>query len=185
MKMISIRRITGEDTSIFRDVRLRALQDSPDAFGATYESAMRRTEDSWREQVLQCATGSLRNTVLAFDGRHCIGIASLYREPDAKEGEILQMWVAPEFRGTGTASNLVSELLQWAEAVGIQAVVLTVATTNDTARNFYEKCGFRPTGEEIEVDASRHLSGYRMKRIGSEAGAAVNDLSAGAPRLSR
>jgi len=163
--MISVRRITGEDISIFRDVRLRALKDSPDAFGATYESAMKRTEDSWREQVLQSANGSLRNTVFAFDGRHCIGIASLYREKDAKEGEILQMWVAPEFRGTGTASKLVSELLQWADAAGIQAVGLTVTTANNRARKFYEKCGFRTTGEEIDVDASRHLRGYRMKRI--------------------
>jgi len=163
--MISIRRIRSDDTSLFRDVRLRAMKDSPDAFGATYDSALQRTEDSWRDQVAQAAAGSLRNTLLAFDGTRCIGLASLYREQDAPEGEILQMWVEPGFRGTGTAARLVSELLEWAQTVGIHTVGLAVATTNETARRFYEKCGFRLTGEEVEVDASRHLRGFRMKKI--------------------
>src|SRR5215831_3118735 len=165
--MISIRRVTSDDASIFRDVRLRALQDSPEAFGATYDGAMKRTEDSWQDQVAQAAAGSLRNTLLAFDGTSCVGLASLYREQDASEGEILQMWVEPGSRGAGTAARLVSELLEWAQTVGIQSVNLAVTTTNERAIKFYEKCGFRLTGEQIEVDASRHLRGFLMRRRGS------------------
>ena len=39
---ISIKRIKSEDVEAFREVRLKALKDSPDAFGQKYEEEIEK-----------------------------------------------------------------------------------------------------------------------------------------------
>ena len=111
--MIICRRAELDDVELFKDIRLRALKDSPDAFGSTYEGAQERSDSSWREQLISTVSGTLRNTQFAFDGQSCIGIAALYREEGVDRGGLIMMWVAPDFRGTEAATLLVTNLLSW------------------------------------------------------------------------
>ena len=160
--MIACRRATNNDVALFREVRLRALRDSPDAYGSTYEAAMRRDLRSWEEQLFSTASGGDRNTQFAFKGDDCIGIAALYREPSGPSGDIIMMWVDPIYRGSSAASLLVESLLSWAKDSGFTSVSLNVTDTNARAIKFYENEGFHDTGEKVEVDLSRSLNGIRM-----------------------
>ena len=162
--MITCRRATKDDVKLFKDVRLMALKDSPEAYGSTYESAVRRDHESWKDQLWGTTAGADRNTLFAFDGDRCIGIAALYREPSALSGDLIMMWVAPEYRGSAAASALVQNLLCWAKDSGFSAVSLNVTDTNARAIRFYKNQGFHPTGEEVEVDSQRNLRGIRMTR---------------------
>jgi len=163
--MIESRRATEDDVALFKEIRLKALKDSPDAYGSTYEASIQRTESSWLEQLATTTSGDLRNTQFAFDGDNCIGIAALYREADAPAGAIIMMWVAPEYRGTAAASTLVQSLLDWAKKAGHDSVSLSVTDTNDRAIQFYKNCGFELTGESVDVDAKRNLRGVCMKIV--------------------
>ncbi len=147
---------------LFKEVRLKALKESPDAFGSTYESALQRDERSWQDQLWSTTTGDDRNTQFAFEGDQCIGIAALYREPSAPSGDIIMMWVDPRYRGSSAASSLVRVLLSWAKDSGFVAVSLEVTDSNARAIKFYENEGFHDTGEKVEVDSNRALSGIRM-----------------------
>ena len=141
--MVSIRRIRKGEGQVFRAVRLAALADSPDAFGSSYESALARTPESWVGQSDSTASGGQRSTFLAFDEGQTVGITALYRDPDeALRGELLQVWVAPGYRGTGLAGRLMDAALDWARAVGILRAVAGVAETNHRVIAFYEKHGF-------------------------------------------
>ena len=160
--LISCRRATANDVELFKKIRLRALLDSPNAFGATYEDAVKRSDASWREQLLSTVQGSLRNTQLAFAADDCIGLAALYREPGADSGDLLMMWVDPGFRGSAAASLLVHGLLEWATVSGLSTVGLSVADTNARAIGFYRKHGFSGTGEETDLDPTRGLRCVRM-----------------------
>ena len=144
---------------------MRALKDSPEAFGSTYEKALERDNDSWREQIQSSVTSINRNTQFAFDGDRCIGIAALYREEKSYTGDILMMWVEPEARGTDVASLLVSNLLTWAGVVGMNEVLLNVTNTNKRAIKFYLKCGFVSTGEVVDCDVIRSLKAIRMSKM--------------------
>lgn len=161
--MTTTRRATEADVSLFKEVRLRALKESPEAFGSTYQGAIVRDNESWREQLLSTISGPWRNMQFAFRGDDCVGIAALYRHEGAESGDIIQMWVAPEARGTEAATLLVSTLLGWAREAGFAEVCLNVTNTNKRGIHFYEKCGFVATRETVEVDLSRGLSGIRMK----------------------
>ena len=56
----SIRRIDSAEWKEYREVRLRALKDSPDAFGSTFEESIMYPDDAWiarLESVIGWARG--------------------------------------------------------------------------------------------------------------------------------
>jgi len=162
--MITCRRATKDDVALFKEVRLKALKDSPDAFGSTYESASQRDLRSWEEQLWATTAGDDRNTQLAFEDDQCIGLAALYREPGTLSGDIIMMWVDPTYRGTNAASSLVENLMSWASESGFSTVSLAVTDTNARAIKFYENQGFQDTGEQVDIDSHRGLKGIRMSQ---------------------
>lgn len=160
--MLTCRRASKNDVALFKEVRLRALQDSPDAYCSTYQSALQRDQCSWQEQLWATTAGGERNTQFAFEDDQCIGIAALYREPSAPSGDIIMMWVDPGNRGSSAASMLVQNLLCWAKDSGFTDVYLDVTDSNARAIKFYQNQGFHDTGEKVEIDFNRNLSGIRM-----------------------
>jgi len=60
--MISVRRIQIDEGELFKRMRLTALCESPFAFASTYETALRRSPESWSEQANSTAQGSERCT---------------------------------------------------------------------------------------------------------------------------
>jgi GNAT superfamily N-acetyltransferase len=142
--MVSIRRIQLGENEIFKRIRLAALRDSPSAFATTYESAVNRSADSWREQVDSTAQGSDRATFIAFSDDLPIGIAALYRDKDRMDvGEVLQVWVAPEFRSKGVAQKILDAVFQWAGENGFCIILATITKGNERALHFYLKYGFK------------------------------------------
>ena len=104
--MILVRRIQIGEGELFKLMRLTALYESPSAFASTYEAALRHSPESWSEQADSTARGSDRATFIAFSDDSPIGIAALYRTEENDVGELLQMWVSPEYRGKRVARNL-------------------------------------------------------------------------------
>jgi len=141
--MISVRRIRIGEGELFRRMRLTSLQEAPYAFSSTYESALRRSPESWSKQADSTAQGPDRSTFIAFSGDSPIGIAALYRHPEGTDaGEVLQVWVAPEYRNTGVASDLMGAVFRWAGENGFRIVLATITKENTRALEFYRKYGF-------------------------------------------
>jgi len=157
--MVNYRRIQANDVKRFRDIRIRALEDSPHAFASTTASVLDRPWDSWEAQVLACVQGGDRITQLCFDGELAIGIAALYRtEPsDHLQGEILQVWVDPEFRGLGIARELMLSLIKWAIKHNYSQLYATIHKENSAVIPFYEKLGFRFDREATDQAPERDL----------------------------
>jgi GNAT superfamily N-acetyltransferase len=57
------------------------------------------------------------------------------------------MWVEPRFRRLRVGHLLLQDLVVWAEALGVQALVLGVTRGDSPARRLYERAGFLPVGE--------------------------------------
>jgi ribosomal protein S18 acetylase RimI-like enzyme len=142
--MIEIRRIKKSEVDHFKRIRLRSLRESPESFAASYEDALLRDDESWINQVNKCCSGANRATFLCFDNESLVGITSLYRhEQQTVVGELLQVWVQPEYRKKGLASCLLSESLKWGKNNGFSEVLATVSNTNYGVIKFYELHGFR------------------------------------------
>jgi RimJ/RimL family protein N-acetyltransferase len=153
--MTIIRRIRIGEADVFKRIRLASLQDAPYAFSSTYDAALRRSDDSWKEQADLSAQGSDRATFFAFYDDMPIGIAALYRLPDYKEtGELVQMWIAPEHRGKSIAWDLLGAVFRWASENSFRKVIAKVTKGNDRACKLYCKYGFALEEKMIMDDSA-------------------------------
>ncbi len=141
--MVTIRRIQVGEAALFKQMRLASLRDAPYAFSATFESAIRRSAKSWQEQADSTGQGTDRATFLAFSGELPVGISALYRlEGQVDVGELLQVWVAPDYRGSRVAWDLLDAIFTWAKVNNFNKVIATVADGNHRALKFYSRYGF-------------------------------------------
>ena len=143
-QMLTVRRIKVGEWRSYRQIRLASLKDSPESFSTTYQAALERATESWIEQADYSAEGLNRSTFLAFDSDKPVGVAALYRDQDHKDaGELIQVWVSPEHRGSGVAGQLIQSTLAWAKESGISQIRTEVLDTNKRAIQFYERIGFK------------------------------------------
>ena len=144
-----VRRAALGDEPLLRTVRLQALADSPRAFSSTYERELARTTNDWRRWL------SPGVTFLLEAGNETRGLVAGIRDShDTAVVHLMAMWVHPDNRGTGAADALVSAVKAWAAEVGATQVRLNVVESNARARYFYERIGFRPTGQTAIVEKS-------------------------------
>lgn len=151
-----LRVISGDDWVAFRSLRLRALADSPTAFGATLAEAEAQPEAVWRSRAE--GPGPL---LLAFAGDDPVAMGGLFVPAEADEAFVWGMWVAPEARGQGLGARVLRELLEHARRLG-RTVSLHVTDGNDGARRLYEAHGFVGTGEREPL---REGSDLRIERL--------------------
>ena len=144
-----IRKLTVDDLEAVWMLRLRALQDNPEAFGSTYQEAFTRGK-AWMLQRLQ---GQEDETFYlgAFD-EALFGMVAFYREEGTKnrhKGYVVSMYVQPEKRGLGAGKALVQELIARVKQLeGLEQLLLAVVTTNTTAYQLYRSLGFEVYGTE-------------------------------------
>jgi [ribosomal protein S18]-alanine N-acetyltransferase len=60
-----------------------------------------------------------------------------------QEAHIINLAVAPAFRGRGVGQKMMEYCLSYARKKGAQLATLEVREGNEAARRMYEKCGFR------------------------------------------
>jgi ribosomal-protein-alanine acetyltransferase len=64
----------------------------------------------------------------------------------AGDVEILNFAVRPDARRQGIGARLFDQLLAWAKAARVAKIYLEVRASNEAARKFYERHGFREAG---------------------------------------
>lgn len=136
--------LAPDDWELARAIRLSALADAPDAFLTTLAEALGDAESDWRaalapdrgvRALAECA-GLPAGVIGAFD--------------HAGVGELIWMWVAPDFRGRGVGEALVAFGVDWCRQQGLDCV-LWVVEGNEAARRLYARCGFVATGRRQSV----------------------------------
>jgi ribosomal protein S18 acetylase RimI-like enzyme len=163
---VDVRFATAADWRAWRDLRLRALADSPDAFGSTYERELAFGEDDWRARAAGAAQdGPLRPgdpgpAVLALAGEEPIGLGAGYCDLPGWL-HVVAMWTAPAWRGRHVGERVVRLLAGWAAERGLR-LHLDVETTNVAARRLYERCGFIATGQTRPLREGSERSAERM-----------------------
>ena len=140
--MVAIRRIEAHQWQLLRQIRLAALADAPDAFGASLDEERQLPASDWRQRARD-GTGDPSCCALAFSGEQAIGLAVGLANPQSKELiYLVSMWVAPDWRGTAVAGDLVRHIADWARDRGAAALLLGVTPGNKRALAFYHKQGF-------------------------------------------
>jgi GNAT superfamily N-acetyltransferase len=144
---IRVRRIRADEAAALREIRLRALADTPLAFGSTYAREAAFPPERWEAWASESAAGAAQATFLAVgEGDVPVGLAFAVIDADAAQAHLYSMWVAPEARGRGTGAALVGAVVEWTAANGARTLRTAVTLGNDAAARLYERAGFRDTG---------------------------------------
>jgi RimJ/RimL family protein N-acetyltransferase len=134
---MQIRPVRPGEGPLLRDLRLRALTESPDAFGGTRERDEARPPEAWE---------GLDVLVAEEDGRW-LGMAGRFVDEDLPAiARIWGTWIDPAARGRGAGRRLMHAALEDARAAGFRRAELTVTDRAPDAERLYEAVGFRLTG---------------------------------------
>ena len=140
MTEITVRVLDESDWSVYRDVRLGALAESPGSFTATLAEEADRDEQFWRDRMTQS------QRLFAERGLLPQGIVSLgpyEQEPAA--AEVFGLYVVPEARGTGVSWRLVEAAAALATQQAYLQLYYWVGTDNGRAVGFAKNFGFHTT----------------------------------------
>lgn len=92
-------------------------------------------------------------TLVMLDGKKIIGTASYCKSrfEDYKDwGEIISIYFLPEYMGKGYGKCLLEKVVEELIAMGFKKIFLWVLEDNHRARHFYEKFGFKNSGEYMD-----------------------------------
>lgn len=144
----AIRLLSAGDAAAYRALRLQALRDHPEAFGASYEDEAARSLEMTARRLeggpLNCVFG-------AFAGDDLVGTAGFIvpdRSAKARhKGLLVGVHVAPAHRGHALGRRLVMAVLAHASD-HVLLVQAGVGVDNHKALRLYESLGFRHYGLE-------------------------------------
>jgi ribosomal protein S18 acetylase RimI-like enzyme len=151
---LTVRKLTPEDAASYRDIRLQALAENPDAFGATLEEEERNSLDVFSDRLAELSIFG------AFAGGEIVGIVGLYIDQRAKFSHKATLWglfVQRGYRGRGAGARLLSDALSEADQRA-QQIILAVSSAGRSAINLYERSGFKGYG--VEPRAMKTPDGY-------------------------
>lgn len=100
-----------------------------------------------RESIIESYESELSCPVIAEKDSLLIGYACLYII--SKEAHIYSLAVDPKFQGQGIGKKILGEVISRSKSSLVEFISLEVRVSNDIARNFYEKYGFKDVGKRI------------------------------------
>ena len=159
-----VRRIRADEGARLRDLRLRALRESPGAYSSSLAREERQPAGAWEAAAGRRCTGHHEATFVAVEAGAWIGMVGAYRPLGLRSAvELVSLWTAPEARRRGVATALVRQVLVWAGTPYTSAVQLWVSTDDAGARRFYEHLGFEATGPQQPRPADPGRDQVRMR----------------------
>lgn len=146
MTEIKVRLLVDDEWQLYRDVRLAALRDAPEAFIARFEDEASNDDAFWRERM------SRATRIVAERGDELVGLVCLgLHNEDPETGEVFGLWTAPSVRGQRVARDLVGTARQKAAEDDRRLLYFWVVSDNASAVGFAGSFGFRPTSERRPV----------------------------------
>ena len=154
---MEIQRLTVEEGTRLRTIRLRALREAPNAFVTTLEESAAWPPEIWSNQL-----SGLANFVAVMEDSD---VGLVRGAPDGRARDtawLISMWVAPEARGRGVGAALIDAVAAWAGSKGFVRLLLDVADDNVSAIALYARMGFEPNGEVSTLPPPReHISQHQ------------------------
>lgn len=160
--MVFIEQITPDKALVFKDVRLRALQDAPTAFSSTYAKESQFPDEEWRKRAVRWSSDGSA-IFLALDGELPCGIVGAFEEEESpRRAQIISTWVDPAVRRTGVGKGLIAAVVDWATSRSIADLRLMVTSVNHIAIAFYERMGFRMTEKTVAYPNDPTITEFEM-----------------------
>ena len=162
--MPTARPLTADEWETWRDLRLRALADAPDAFMSTSADEAARPDAFWRDLVAATAAHDRGELWIAEADGLPVGMGFSRLDPDGDALHLFAMWVSPDARRTGTARSILEAMLAWGVAAEADRADLWVTAGNEAAERLYAGLGFVSTGDRSRLREGSDRFVVRLER---------------------
>lgn len=155
---MKIRLLNASDAKVYRDIRLRGLKESPQAFSESYEDEFEKTLPEFAEEIVPIGNPPQQFTLGAISdqGGGLLGIVSFRRDTRSKarhKAMLYSMYVLPEARQHGVGHELLEAVIEKAKHLeGLEQIHLWVLHSHRSAATFYKECGFKSQGPLVKGD---------------------------------
>src|SRR5512138_2429504 len=158
-----IRELERSEWALFRELRLRALAESPNAFARRYVDERGQPDAHWIRLTESVTTPGGQIMLLAEEDGRTFGLVfGLFDREHPKTGHVGGMWVEPEGRRRGAGKALLRAVIDWARLRELERLELWVTEGNDPAIRLYERGGFTDTGRRDAHAANPSLRVIQM-----------------------
>ena len=158
------RLLRGDETALYKSLRLDALRTDPDAFGSSYERELEFDDSIWHQRLTSVA-GRTGRVIVDEHADFVSGLVGIGFNETPGDTMLWGMWVKPDARGLGAGRRLVEAAVAWATEHGAATVTLWVVRTNASAIALYERCGFVATGEVDVLPSNPCVAELAMRRV--------------------
>lgn len=134
---VEVRRIGADDWRDWRRLRLRALADTPAAFGSTLAHEQEFSVGDWRQRA---GDGSF----LGYAGALPVAIGAGFQD---RPGHLMvvAMWTEPAWRGRGVGGQVLDAIVEYAGTLGLRPHLFAMQANPEAAR-LYLRHGFARSG---------------------------------------
>jgi GNAT superfamily N-acetyltransferase len=149
------------DAPAYRDLRLEALHNHPEAFSSDYETYAAMPMSYWVQRLRFDHPDNQSIMYFAAHGEELLGMCGVAYSRARKarhSAYLVSMYVRPDWRGLGVADGLIAACRDWARAREITILKLGVASSNVPAILCYVRSGFQVYG--LEPQAIFHEGAY-------------------------
>jgi ribosomal protein S18 acetylase RimI-like enzyme len=152
--------LTEDEWPVLRDIRLSALEESPQAFLSSFGHEAAYDEGRWRSEFMR------GEWLVVIAGDQVIGLLGATMEEPARpshERYLEYLWVWPGARRSGVGSMLLRTVLDRLRDSGVRTVWLWILDGNDSALRLYQGFGFQSTNERQRLAADPARSEERLR----------------------
>ena len=135
---ITFKKITPSDWEKFREIRLKALQTDPQAFGGVFEIESKLDEASWKNKF---SVANRHYYAAEVDGIF-VSTAGV-KDTGNNNWMLIAVYTAPEFRGRNISQDLTEVVMKDAKILGAKTISLMVNIDQKIALIMYKKNGFK------------------------------------------
>jgi ribosomal protein S18 acetylase RimI-like enzyme len=162
----NIRPFAPHEWKKYKNLRLQALTDSPDAFGRTLAEEQSLVNEDWRKRLLKGTASDWDLPLLAEIDGEPVGLAWGHIEVAAPYiVHLYQVWVAQNHRRIGIGEMMMNAVISWAKEKKANCIELSVACADGSAVRLYERAGFKPTGRIEPLRPGSRIMSQEMRLI--------------------
>ena len=172
MRYPDVRRAQSDDQTTVGDLWVQLLREQDeldDRFGVADNARERWDNDfpQWLDdETYRIYVAEADDEIVGFASAHRWGPPPIYEE--SSEVYLDELYVRPEDRRQGLATQLVNAVRDWTDRIGARRLRLNVLATNDAALDFWATQDARPltTTLTIEGQAAGEEDDEGSKKIG-------------------
>ena len=138
-----------DEWPLYKQIRVEAVTDSPQAFGSNREQQLVHPDSFWQKRLEDAARGESQWLLFARSAGDLVGMIGAYRDENtSQEATVISVYVTPSARGRGISALLMKAILEKLRQAGMRKVWIGVNIEQKAALHLYQKTGFQVVATE-------------------------------------